>query len=166
MREIKARELTPEAFRKYGTYCDLYDIEEFRKTPPGDSGFYPDILRLNFSGGTMPTVNVSKIRKRENKVAVMEYHNRTCEGLLPLDGDCLIFVGQGCKGFDTERLEVFRIPKGTFVVLNPGTVHGTQFCTDQEWVRILILLPERTYENDCVKYNLKPEEQVIITWRD
>lgn len=133
-----------------------------RKTPPGDSGFYPDLLTLNFSGETLPTVNISKIRRREKRVVMMEYHNRTCEGLLPLDGDCVIFVGQACKGFDPEVLEAFRIPKGTFVRLNPGTIHGTQFCIEEEWVRVLILLPERTYMNDCIKRKLEEEEQVLI----
>lgn len=162
MRRIQARELSEEAFRKYGIYTNLYDIEEMRKTPPGDSGFYPDLMTLNFSAETLTSVNISKIRKRENKAAVLEYHNRTCEGLLPLDGDCLIFVGQACRGFNSEVLEAFRIPCGTFVKLNPGTIHGTQFCIDQEWVRVLILLPEGTYRNDCVKKALEIEEQVMI----
>ena len=157
---MRIEELSVEAFRPYGAYQDLYDVEAFRKTPPGDTGFYPDLMALRLGRDTLPAVCISKIKRRDMRVTTMEYHRCTAEWLLPLDGDCAIFVGQGCKGFAPEHLRSFRIPQGVAVHLNPGTVHGTQFPLDQEWVRVLILLPEHTYDNDVVKHSLS--EAVLI----
>ena len=151
---LEIEPLSREGFRVYGEYQNLYDIEPYRKTPPGDSGFYPDIMTLNLGRDTLPALCVSKIRKRPMKIETMEYHRRTAEFLLPLDADCVIFVGQACKSFDPSALRCFRVPKGTAVRLNPGVIHGTQFVLGQEWARVLILLPEHTYDNDVVKMKL------------
>lgn len=149
-------ELSRDAFAPYGTYQDLYDIEAFRKTPPGESGFYPDLMTVRLGATTLPAVCIAKVKKREMTIEALEYHRYTAEWLLPLDGDCVIYVGQACKGFDPKGLRCFRIPKGVGVHLNPGTIHGTQFPLTEEWVRVLILLPEHTYDNDVVKHTLAP----------
>ncbi|MCX4316855.1 MAG: hypothetical protein OSJ52_09510 [Lachnospiraceae bacterium] len=52
--------------------------------------------------------------------------------MLPLDGDVIIYVGIFRQGFQLDSMEAFRVPKGTFVKLNPLIVHGTQYVTDQE----------------------------------
>ena len=51
----------------------------------------------------------------------------------------------------------------TFVRLNPGVLHGRQFVVDSPEVNVLILLPERTFGNDCTFFPLKGEEQIRIT---
>lgn len=164
MRTIKAKPLTHEAFRLYGCYRDLYDIEPMRRTPPGDSGFYPDLVAMNLANSTLPAACVAKARLQpRNIVSGLEYHRYTAEGLLPLDGDCLIFAGRACKGFDLDQLEAFVVPRGVFVKYNPGVIHGAQFAIRDEWVRILVILPEHTYDNDCVRRPLEPEDGVEIT---
>ncbi|MDR2390548.1 MAG: hypothetical protein LBE84_02550 [Planctomycetota bacterium] len=163
MRAIKARQLSPEAFRISGRYQDLYDIEAMRRGPPGDSGFDPDLVVMNLGGATLPAACVARVRKMpRNIVSGLEYHRYTAGGLLPLDGDCLIFVGRARKGFDPDRLEAFVVPKGVFVKLNPGVVHGTQFPVRDEWVRVLVILPEHTYDNDIVRKPLAPGEAVEV----
>ena len=87
----------------------------------------------------------------------------TCEGLLPLDGDVIIFVGIMDSDFRTESIEAFYVPKGTFVKLNPLIVHGTQYPVDKEDVHIVCMLPGRTFKNDMLSRRLETGEQIRIT---
>ena len=162
MRQLKASTITQESFRPYGFCQDLYDIEQFRRSPPGESGFYPDLLHMSLAHTTPAAVCVSKVKKREPVITSLEYHQYTSEGLLPLDGDCLIYVGRASREFAPDNLKAFLIPKGVFVSFNPGTIHGTHFPVKDEWVRVLIILPERTYGNDAVKKQLDGDERYEI----
>jgi ureidoglycolate lyase len=164
MRQIKAKVINRENFRLYGTCQDLYDIEEFGMNSDAATtgGFYPDLLTLPFASTTLPSVSMSRVKKSKPVVTFLEYHQYTAEGYLPLDGDCLIYVGKASQGFAPDQIETFIVPKGVFVKLNPGVVHGTHYPVKDEWVRILILLPERTYANDFVVCHLKDEEQFEI----
>ena len=55
----------------------------------------------------------------KNKATILflfSKHNQyACEGLLPLDGDVIIFAGIMDRDFRTESIEAFYVPKGTFV---------------------------------------------------
>ncbi len=162
MKIIKVQDLTREAFRLYGDFRSLDDLGGNLKGEPGDAEFYPDLLQLNLSGTTLPSVCVAKVKEREKIISFLEYHKYTAEGILPLDGDCIIYVGRSWKGFHTGYVEAFRIPKGTFVRLNPGTIHGTQFTAKgAKEVTILILLPEHTFDNDTWKHFLTGQEDQI-----
>lgn len=52
---------------------------------------------------------------------MLEAHQFTCEGLLALDDDMIIFVGTPLPGktFSVDNLEAFLVPQGTFVKLDP-----------------------------------------------
>jgi ureidoglycolate lyase len=58
----------------------------------------------------------------------------------------------------------FGIPRGTLVVLRPGVWHHAPFTIDGKPANVLVVLPERTYANDCVVVELSAEEQVEILW--
>ncbi len=162
MKQVLASPLTAEDFQPYGCYQDLYNIEHLRRSPPGESGFYPDLVSMNLAGTTQPTASIAKVKRRPGVVDMLEYHRYTAEGLLPLDGDCIIFVGRAGRMFDLDEIRAFVAPKGCFVKLNPGTVHGTQFPIDAEWVRVLVILPEHTYDNDIVKKVLAEDEKFEV----
>ena len=155
MKQIRAQKLSVEAFSPFGMYRDLDAIEPYRRSPPGDSGFYPDLLTIPLATTTRPGICVCMVRKRPLRIPGLEYHNYTGEGIIPLDGDIVIIVGFACKEFNTDGLQAFVIPKGTFVSLNPGVVHGTQFPVEEEWVRVIVILPEHTYVNDCIRQPLE-----------
>ena len=113
MYTIKAKQLTAEAFRKYGTYQNLLDNEEMKKNSIFPENFFADLVTLDFGTSTLPTISICHVKKQEkNIVAFLEAHKFTCEGLLPLDGDVIIFVGSpmGDK-FSVENLEAFYVPK-------------------------------------------------------
>lgn len=162
MIKIKAKPLTPEGFRKYGVYQDLLDDSSMGRNSVNPAGFFPDLIELNFGTTTLPSVCCCSVKKQErNVIRSMEAHQYTCEGLLPIDGDVIIFVGTlPPTGLTVETLEAFIIPRGTFVKLNPLIVHGTQYCIDAERTHILCMLPERTYRNDKIGRILDNEDDM------
>ncbi|NLO46990.1 MAG: hypothetical protein GX111_01510 [Clostridiales bacterium] len=164
MKTIKARQLSPEAFQKYGVYQNLLDTDELAKKsllPP--FGFFPDMITLDFDSRSLPTVSVCHVTRTEkNIVSFLEAHQYTCEGLLPLDGDVIIFVGAAFgepKTFSVEMLEAFIVPKGTFVKLNSMVLHGTQYPVSAQEVHILCLLPARTFKNDMLANMIMDEDK-------
>ena len=169
MYEIVAKPLTKEAFKPYGEYVDLIHMDEYFTRPGQDAGFFPDLIRLNFGITTMPVVNCCLVKKsNEWIVRGTEYHSYTCEGLCPVNGDVVIFVGRPARGFGPAPcgadLEAFIIPQGTYVRFNCGIQHGTQFPIDKDYVSLICQLPERTYANDCVriKYEEGQEAKIVM----
>jgi len=102
--------------------------------------------------------------KRENVVNIGEYHNYCNETVLPIDGDVIIFVAPAVPGsdFPTDQVEAFKVPQGTLVTVRPGVWHHAPFSIDGNLVNCIVILPERTYENDCVVVELTPDKQVKI----
>jgi ureidoglycolate lyase len=159
---LKIKELSLEAFRPYGVFGAL--------TPPacaplvGDDiiAFWPDcggVLDLGPMASNQLALGICQVAWRELKVDVSEYHTSTGEGILPLDGDIYIHVAPPTPGdvFPTAAAEIFRVPKGTVVVLKPGAWHHAPFATAPgATVNTLILLPQRTYANDCIVRDVQP----------
>lgn len=163
---IKARPLTRDAFEKYGTYINLLDNEALASRSISPANFFADVVPLDFGRTTLPTISVCHVKQQEKKVIrFLEAHQFTCEGLLPLDADIIIFVGTPMgKKFDVKNLEAFYVPKGTFVKLNPLIVHGTQFVVDQAEAHVVCMLPGRTFKNDMIAQPLEEEEAAAIVW--
>jgi len=66
MEKLKALPLTKENFHLYGEFRHMDDLEGHLKGEPGDSEFYPDLLTLNLSGTTLPSVCLAKVKKTQN----------------------------------------------------------------------------------------------------
>ena len=163
MRETAPLQLDREAFRPYGDFIDLLHVKQMEKMAGADNIFVPDLVKLHLDGRMPASVCVAKVSQCERVISMVEYHQYTCEGILPLDGDIDIFVGPYSFRLDPKAIQVFRVPKGTFVRLNPGVVHGRQFVVDTPSVNVLILLPERTFGNDCVFSRLEEADQIRIS---
>lgn len=161
MREIKSQKLDREAFRPYGDYIDLLHVKQMEQREE-DNIFVPDLVELHLDGRMPASICVARVSECERVVSVLEYHQFTCEGILPLDGDIDIFVGPSSFRVDPETVEAFRVPRGTIVRLNPGVLHGRQFVVDTPAVNVLILLPERTFGNDCTFTRLEEKDQIRI----
>lgn len=160
MRSIKAQALNREAFRKYGDYCNLL-LE-------GPGGFTPDMIETNmgrsYQGASFAICRTLPSEDGQMLVRAAEYHSWTGEGIIPLDGDVIIHVGVPVSPrakCPTETMEAFYVPKGTMVTLNPGVWHMAPFSVDCP-VNSIIVLPRRTYANDCEFYFFPEEEQFTI----
>ena len=68
MIKIKAKSLSPEAFRKYGVYQDLLDDASMGRNCINPSGFFPDLIALNFASTTLPSVCCCSVSKQERNI--------------------------------------------------------------------------------------------------
>ena len=153
MKQIKAKPITAENFKEFGSFTDLMNPEGFSL---GD--FYQDRLKMHCSGNLQTAFSPLLIRKPEKMVvSSAEYHNYTQEGVLCLDDDVVVHVAPAGKEAVPELTEAFLVPQGTMVLLNTGVWHF------KELAHVLIVLPERTYFNDCVVVDYPEEQWVEIT---
>ena len=166
MRKIIPRELTYESFKKYGQFQDLLNNESLAEASVLSGGFFPDVVTLNFGTTTIPSACVCYVQKEERCIInFVEAHKYTCEGLLPIDANIIIYVGLLKRGeLDSGSLEAFYVPKGTFVKFEPLIIHGRQFVVDAEEAHALCLLPQRTFANDMMAKMLPEDEQVEIVF--
>lgn len=165
--KIKAQPLTREAFAKYGTYNNLLEPGEWplQGDEEGFVKFYRDVVVSDIGLSHTPAFSNTKVKKRDMEVRFIEKHDRTCEGMMVLDNDCVMHLGIATPPgeFPTpEMLEAFIVPKGTFVNIRPGVWHDAPFVISAAEANTLIMLPECTYANDCVvhEYEQRPEIEV------
>lgn len=164
MRTVKVEELSAEAFLPYGFYANLIDPHAERiGDPPVE--FYRDMVQQNLAGASMASFSTCRVETRDPVIDVSEYHTAVGEGILPLDGDVLIHVGPATPpgvSAPLERMRVFRVPKGTMIVLRPAVWHHAPFTLTEDPVNTLIVLPERTYANDCIVFEIEEDDRIHI----
>lgn len=167
MRKITIRKLNDQSFQRYGAFQDLLDDASLAKASVNPSSFFADVVKMEFGGSLQPSVSVNSLRKADKMVVrFLEYHRYTCEGILPIDGDVVLFVGIPLRGKLTpDNIEAFLVPKGTFVRLDPLITHGVLFPV-AETAHALCLLPARTFANDMEARLLAEEEQIELAFED
>lgn len=150
MKTVRVQELSLEAFSPFGTFARHLDPEAAQ--PGAPVAFVPDMLQLNLGGHAIASLSTCRVEPREPVIGFSEYHTSCGEGILPLDNDILIHVGPPTSarvGLPVDQMQVFRVPQGTAVSLRPGVWHGAPFSANDAPANVLIVLPERTYANDC-----------------
>jgi ureidoglycolate lyase len=162
MRSVKVKELSLEDFNIYGRFYNLANAEDSAASK-NPIEFYPDLLPLMLGRPTeTASFSICRTLPRPFVVNAAEYHSWCGEGILPLDGDVLIHVGPPTSGeCPTDRMEVFRVPQGTMVALRPGVWHHAPFSVDKS-VSTVIILPNRTYANDCILIDIPEKDQFAI----
>ncbi len=163
MRKEKVKELSLESFSGYGSFANMINPNTFKKGAE-PTEFYRDMVRLDLGGRSIALFSTCRVCKRTLVVSVTEFHNSTGEGILPLDADILMHVGPATPigNVPLDKIEVFRVPKGTFVSLHPGTWHHAPFAYKTDVANILIVLPERTYATDCHVTKIAEEDRIEI----
>lgn len=161
MRTIKIQKLTDEGFRKYGVFQDLTNHTQMAQRVIPCGNFYPDLLTLDFGKTTLPTISCCHVHKQDRMIVdFLEYHQYTCEGLVALDDDVVIYVGMPEMGaLKIENIEAFYLPKHTFIKFNPMIIHGGQFPVHQKEAHLICMLPGRTFNNDMVSRVITDENE-------
>ncbi|MDY5022710.1 MAG: ureidoglycolate lyase [Blautia sp.] len=158
MRKIKAKQITAENFQAYGRFTDFLNPEGYSL---GD--FYQDRLTMHFAGNMQAAFSPLIVRKPEKMIVdTAEYHNSTQEALICLDDDVVIHVAPASKDPIPELTEAFIVPKGTMVCLNLGVWHLSAIPLNKDIAHVMIVLPERIYQNDCIVVNYAPEQHMEI----
>lgn len=163
MRSVKVENLTVESFLPFGNFCRLVDPEsEKLGAPPVE--FYRDAVQQDLGGATIASFSTCRVEKRDFTIGVSEYHTKCGEGIMPLDNDILIHVGPATPNntVPVEKIKVFRVSKGTMVTLRPGIWHHAPWTINGRPANVLVVLPERTYANDCVVVRHGETEQIKI----
>lgn len=162
MKKLRIQKIEKETFEKYGNFQSLTNLSQERLGPPPVE-FFRDILQaeLNYRN---PSFSVTRVSPREMTAEKFEYHNFTGEAFMPLDGDVVIHVAPaGKKGaVPYDKIEAFLIPQHTLIVIKPGVWHAAPFAKENHTVHTLVVLPERTYANDCEVVLFSKEEKISL----
>ncbi|MBN1437269.1 MAG: hypothetical protein JW936_09345 [Sedimentisphaerales bacterium] len=163
MPKVAIKELSLEAFNKYGAFANMINPNT-TKLGAEPIEFYRDMVPLDLGGKTIASFSICRVLERPPVVDIAEFHTACGEGILPLDGDILIHVGVATPNGEVpvSDFEIFRIPKGTFVSLKPGVWHHAPFAYKCQCANTVIVLPERTYANDCYVYDIPKADQLEI----
>jgi ureidoglycolate lyase len=94
-----------------------------------------------------------------------ERHMRSHELLVPIGGDCLVYVGPPDYPDQPDRLpaleqfRVFRVQEGQSVLLHPGVWHGAPLAVDAP-MNVVVLLLEQTgnIDTSVVRFEATPVE--------
>ena len=163
MHKVKVKKLTGDDFGISGSYADMLNPSgySFGEQPVL---FFRDMLQQNLGNSTNASFSLCAVYKRPLIIDCSEYHNYCSEAIMPLDGDILMHVAPAVPDDQppVDQIEVFHVPKGTMVVINPGVWHQAAFPFNCESVNILCILPERTYAIDCHLRELPEDNQVEI----
>ena len=76
-----------------------------------------------------------------------EYHRHTVELILPLDGDCLVYVAPPAE--EPRDFRVFRVEAGTGVLLRPRVWHGAPLAPEHA-MSAAVFLRRGTGKEDTV----------------
>lgn len=162
MKTITAKPITIENFAKYGEIQNLLNPSTFGFGAGSNSAFYPDTISFQLNPLQSASVCMCQVKKRDEVIENVEYHNMTCEGVLPLDADIVIFAGLGMPQMPGMVIEAFIVPAGTMIKYKPGVIHGTQFVAYKEMANIVVLLPERTFATDMHGHKFEENDQIKI----
>ena len=164
MRTVVIQPLSVTDFFEFGFYRNMFDpVCEKLGAPPIE--FFRDMLPQTLGQATLVSYSNCRVEPREMLVDATECHSRTAEMLLPLDADVLMHFAPATPPTEPvplDKIRVFRIPRGTMVVIKPGTWHHAPFVIDGNCANVLVALPERTYASDCTAVRLIGDDRVRI----
>jgi ureidoglycolate lyase len=163
MKTIEIKELSKDSFDGYGSYANMINPDTF-KLGAEPIEFYRDMVQLDLGISNRASFSVCRVCKREAVLDISEYHDSCGEGVLPLDGDVLIHVAPATAGgpVPLDQIEVFRVPKGTMVAVRPGVWHHAPIAYNCDCANVLIVLPERIYQNDCKVHEIAEADRIKV----
>lgn len=144
LRAIRAEPLTAEGFRPFGSVIER-PVAAADATGPGWSWWA--------QASTLPAddrpvaIGYLALEPAPRRFDWAERHARAAEVIVPLDGECVVYVALPAPR--PEGLRAFRVAAGAGVVLDPGVWHGAPLALDHP-VAAMVLLPRGTGAQDTV----------------
>ena len=163
MRKVEIQELSLERFGRYGCYANMINPDA-AKLGAEPLEFFRDMVPLELGNSGTPMFSICRVCKRPGIIDATEYHSFCSEGNLPLDSDIVIHVGIATPNdiVPLDEFEVFRVPRGTFFTVRPGVWHHAPFAYGNDVANTVVVLPERTYANDCEVYEIPVADRIEI----
>jgi ureidoglycolate hydrolase len=139
---LRVRELTPEAFRPYGSVVGLPERGEDASGPGWR--WWAETVALPTDGRAFG-VGYLDLSGSPMRFDWAERHMRSVEVVVPLAGDCLLYVGPPERLEEPEslperdRFEVFRLRPGTGAAMDRGVWHGAPLSESPSRAMVLLL---------------------------
>jgi len=91
--------------------------------------FFRDMVTLGLGQTNCASFSVCRVMQRRWIIDSIEYHSNTGEGMLPLDGDVVLYFAPATANGETplDDFEAFIVPKGTMVTIRAGVWHFGAF---------------------------------------
>lgn len=161
MKKIAVKNILECDFSVYGRYANLLEPD----TPyigADPIRFYRDMLPLG--GNETLSLSVTRVEPMKMVVEIMEYHSCTSECFISLDGDTCICVAPATPGSEPQpdQMEAFFVPSGTAVYIHPGVWHYAPYPAGDKPIHSLVMLPQRTYANDCIARALNEDKKMEL----
>ena len=147
--ELKAEELTAEAFAPYGRVIEMPDR---LADAVGLGWWWWGETVLMETDGRPVGIGYLDLRPEELQFDWAERHMRSQEVLIPT-GDCLVYVGPPDHPEEPEKLpplesfRAFRVRPGQGVLLERGVWHGAPLALDGP-LNVVVLLLQGTGSSD------------------
>lgn len=142
MTVLRARALAPDAFSAYGSVIDVPNRREDASGPGWR--WWTETVALPTDGRPF-AIGYLDLRPAPLRFDWAERHMRSPEVIVPLQGECLVYVGPAEHPDEPPRIpergrfEVFRVPPGAGVVMRPGVWHGAPLVRAATTAMVLLL---------------------------
>jgi ureidoglycolate lyase len=152
--------LTADAFRPYGRVIELPSRDQDAAGPGWRWWAETELLPTD---GRSFGVGYLDLDPSALGFDWAERHMRTVEAIVPLERECLAYVGppehldEPARMPELEAFQVFRVPPGMGVVMDPGVWHGAPLATVRP-TRAMVLILEGTGKHDVtiVRFEDRP----------
>jgi ureidoglycolate hydrolase len=141
---VIAEPLTPEAFRPFGAVLARPDAPADASGPGWT--WWAEPMRLP-AGDRPYALGYLALLPAEPVFDWAEHHKRTPELVVPLDGECVLYVAPVAERPGGFR--AFRVTAGNGVLLDPGVWHGAPLAVERP-LSAVVLLPRGTGTEDTV----------------
>jgi ureidoglycolate lyase len=147
---LPVRTLTSEAFAPYGRVLGRPERSHDAEGPGWQ--WWAETVVLDGDDRSWG-VGYLELQPAEPRFDWAERHLRTLEAVIPVSGDCLLYVGPADHLDEPDRLpsldrfHVFAVPAGSGVVLDRGVWHGAPLA-DGAPARAVVLILEGTGRED------------------
>ena len=157
---LPVRELTTEAFAPFGRIIAMPDRTQDASGPGWR--WWAETLPLEGDGRRWSIGYLDLAPDRPSRFDWAERHLRSAEEIVPVDASCLVYVAPADHPDQPGRLpphdafEVFRVPSGAGVLMDPGVWHGAPLA-DGGPAKAIVLLLEGTGSNDVTLVRFEDE---------
>ena len=125
------------------------------------------MLQSGLGVDSVASFGVCRVFPRPLVIDASEYHDGSCEALMPIDGDVIIHVAPASPGTASPARPPRPIscPRGPWSSSGraSGTTAPSRWVTES--VSCLVALPERLYARDCRSIIVPEEDRIRISGR-
>ena len=163
MRRIEVRDLSIEAFHRYGSYCNLRkEFSEADMQSPQSLVMHWEVITQQLGVTTNPALFLCFFKDIPLKVTKLEAHD-TCEEVLIFADDVIAPVAPATVGKpDPDQVEAFFVPKFTMVKYNYGVWHYAPIPYGTAIGRAFYSMPQRINNYDECPVELDPKDYIEI----